>query len=144
MSKDKLGSGWDRQGESGKYVSVSLDLGVLGDVSLAVFENTRRDAERKQPTHNLVFSPDEGKRRYVGAFWTKTGKEGKEYLMGRLALNKLERITIGGAIVDFSKAEVPIDAKIVRAATQDGKGPHYHVFRVAPKAAAPGVGSEEE
>ncbi|MBI2932494.1 MAG: hypothetical protein HYY16_12650 [Planctomycetes bacterium] len=143
MAKDKLGSGWDRDADGKKYVSVAIDLGALGELSCAVFENTKRDASRNQPTHNLVYSPEQGKTKYVGAFWKKEGKQGGEYLMGRIALKELGTILVGGVSVDFSKVELPIDAKICRAANENGKGPNYHVFRVAPVAKSSAVTEAE-
>jgi len=142
MPKAKLGSGWDRETDGKKRISVALDLGMVGDLSCAVFENTKRDASRNQPTHNLVYTPEEGKTKYVGGFWQKTGKKGQEYLMGRIALKELGTVVIGGVAVDFSKHDIPIDAKICRAANGGESGPQYHVFRVAPAVKA--EGSEEE
>jgi len=144
MAKDKLGSGWDREKEGKKHISVALDLGIAGDLSLAVFENGRRDAERKQPTHNLVYTPEGGKTKYVGAFWKKEGKEGQEYLMGRIALKELGTVSMGGITIDFSKMEAPIDAKICRAKDAGKNGPHHHLFRVAPRPEEGTQKSEEE
>jgi uncharacterized protein (DUF736 family) len=147
MAKDKLGSGWHREKEGKKHISVALDLGIAGDLSLAVFENGRRDAERKQPTHNLVYTPEGGKTKYVGAFWKKEGKDHQEYLMGRIDLKELGSVVKNGVTIDFSKVETPIDAKICRTKeTGSGKGPNYFLFRVAPRAqsAQPQAGAEEE
>jgi uncharacterized protein (DUF736 family) len=146
MAKDKLGSGWDRESDGKKHISVALDLGIAGDLSLAVFENGRRDAERNQPTHNLVFTPEGGKTKYVGGFWKKEGKDKREYLMGRIELKELGVVTRGGITVDFSKMDKPIDAKICRAKdAPTGKGPHYFVFRVGPRAqSAPAAEVQEE
>ncbi len=143
MAKDKLGSAWEKEGNGKKYISVALDLGILGEVSCAVFEHTKRDASRNQPTHNLIFTPEKGKTKYVGAFWKKESKAGGEYLMGRIELKELGSIAVGGAAVDFSKVESAIDAKICRAANGGGKGPNYHVFRVAPAPKATSEGEEE-
>jgi uncharacterized protein (DUF736 family) len=147
MGKDKLGSGWDREKEGKKHISVALDLGVAGDLSLAVFENGRRDAERNQPTHNLVYTPEGGKTKYVGAFWKQEGKDRQEYLMGRIDLKELGSVVKNGVTIDFSKVEAPIDAKICRAKeTGSGKGPNYFLFRATPRAQsaqAPGSGEEE-
>jgi uncharacterized protein (DUF736 family) len=146
MGKDKLGSGWDREKDGKKHISVALDLGIAGDLSLAVFENGRRDAERNQPTHNLVYTPEGGKTKYVGAFWKKEGKDRQEYLMGRIDLKELGTVVKGGIEIDFSKVEAPIDAKICRAKeTESGKGPNYFLFRAAPRAqAAQATGNGEE
>jgi len=143
--KEKLGSGWDKEKDGRKYVSVALDLGILGELSCAVFENTKRDAARNQPTHNLVHTPEGDKTKYVGAFWKKEGKAGGEYLMGKIALKELGVLAIGGAAVDFTKHDAPIDAKICRASAAAGaKGPHYHVFRVIAGAAVQAGGDGEE
>lgn len=142
MPKEKLGSGWDRESDGKKRISVSLDLGMVGALSCAVFENTKRDAARNQPTHNLVYSPEKGQTKYVGSFWQKTGKKGQEYLMGRISLKEIGTVVIGGVTVDFSKHDAPVDAKICRAAKDGGKGPDHHVFRVA--APTKETGGEEE
>ena len=146
MGKDKLGSGWDREKEGKKHISVALDLGIAGDLSLAVFENGRRDAERNQPTHNLVYTPEGGKTKYVGAFWIKEGKDRQEYLMGRIDLKELGSVVKNGVTIDFTKVEAPIDAKICRAKeTASGKGPNYFLFRAAPRAqSAQATGNGEE
>lgn len=90
-----------------------------------------------------IYTPEKGKTKYVGGFWQKTGKKGQEYLMGRIALKELGTVVIGSVAVDFSKHDVPIDAKICRAANGEGNGPHYHVFRVAAAVKAE-AGAEEE
>lgn len=144
MVKEKLGSGWDKEKDGKKYVSVALDLGVLGELSCAVFENTKRDATRNHPTHNLIHTPEGGKTQYVGAFWKKTGGNGSEYLMGNIKLKELGVLTLDGISVDFTKCEAPIDAKICRAsAAVKGNGPQYHVFRTA-EVAKPAPEGEEE
>jgi uncharacterized protein (DUF736 family) len=147
MAKLKIGSAWDKQANGKKYISVELDLGVLGDVSCAVFEDTKRDASRKQPTHNLIHTPEGGKAQYVGAFWAKTAKRsGQEYLMGKLQLSKLGVMSFGAATVDFSKLDLPIEAKICRVTStaEDKKAPQYIVLKVVRDAKAPVAGGEEE
>ncbi len=86
--------------------SRKFDLGLLVEISLAVFENGKRDAERDQPTHNRVFTPQGGKTKYVGAFRKKTGKNGYDYLMGRIDLKVLGQVVKEGVTIDFGKKEL--------------------------------------
>ncbi|MDQ5987357.1 MAG: hypothetical protein CSYNP_03097 [Syntrophus sp. SKADARSKE-3] len=56
MSLKKIGALWKKEDKNGnEYFSGNLDLGVLGNVSLAIFPNKNKEGE-KQPdfTINLM------------------------------------------------------------------------------------------
>jgi len=130
MAKDKLGSGWDKEHEGRKFISLALDLGIVGEVSCAVFENDRRDPARNHPTHNVIFTPAKGeKAKYVGALWKKTARDGGDYMIGNLKLKEFGTVSLGDMSVDFAKHDAPVDIKVVHAASTGGRGPQYHVFR---------------
>ncbi|MBI4575558.1 MAG: hypothetical protein HY722_04770 [Planctomycetes bacterium] len=136
MAKDRIGVGWARSYDQGtkSYIAGSLDLGVLGDLPFAVFENERRDEARKQPTHRVVVTAskaetgDEKQRIYLGAGWSRKAREGDStYIYLKLELNKLGAIGLPG--VDFSGMTEPVVGRLVSVEPGGENQPEYVLYR---------------
>jgi hypothetical protein len=51
----KVGSLWRKEGKKGNYLAGELDLGAVGKVQIAIFQNdlTEEDKERNKPTATI-------------------------------------------------------------------------------------------
>jgi len=99
----RIGALWNRVTEEGKkYKGGRLDLGPLGEVSVALFHETEKQSD-KHP--DFVMFCEKAR---IGAFWLKE-KDGKKFLSG----------SILGALVNIfavteKKSEKSADYVIVR------------------------------
>jgi hypothetical protein len=51
----QIGVLWKRQGGKEKYLSGKLDLGLLGEHHIKIFENSKKDDDESQPDYRIVF-----------------------------------------------------------------------------------------
>ena len=53
----RIGSGWKKQSQNGKdYISVSIDIPLLGNLSFAIFREEEKKSENS-PDYAIVWSP---------------------------------------------------------------------------------------
>ena len=50
----QVGLLWKKQGKKGDYLTGFLDLGVLGQISIAIFQNEKIEGEEKKPDAKIV------------------------------------------------------------------------------------------
>lgn len=53
-----IGALWKKDGKSGKYLSGSLDLGALGKVQIAIFQNEKGEGDEKKPDARICLFED--------------------------------------------------------------------------------------
>lgn len=56
----RVGAAWKANGKSGPYLSINIDLGVMGTVKAMMFPNTKK-TEPNQADYNIVIPDDEVK-----------------------------------------------------------------------------------
>ncbi len=74
----RIGALWNKVTEEGrKYKGGRLDLGPLGEVSVALFHETEKKSD-KHPDFIMIYE-----KARIGAFWLKE-KDGKKFLSGSI------------------------------------------------------------
>lgn len=62
MGLKTIGALWRKEGKNGNYLSGTLDLGVLGTVHIAVFQNEKGEGDDKKPDARIaLFEDNDGK-----------------------------------------------------------------------------------
>jgi len=59
MALKKIGTLWRKESKKGKYYTGVLDLGALGEVQVAVFQNDKDNPDDKAPDANICRFEDE-------------------------------------------------------------------------------------
>ena len=59
MALKKIGTLWQKESKKGKYFTGVLDLGALGDVPVAVFQNDKDNPDDKAPDATICRFEDE-------------------------------------------------------------------------------------
>ena len=59
MSLKQIGALWLKDGENGSYLAGKLDLGVLGQVNVAVFQNEKDEGDEKKPDASICMFEEE-------------------------------------------------------------------------------------
>ena len=54
MALKEIGVLWRKEGKKGPYLTGTLDLGVLGKVNIAVFENEKNEGADKKPDARIM------------------------------------------------------------------------------------------
>lgn len=50
----QIGALWKKEGKHGDYFSGEIDLGVLGNAKIAVFQNEKGEGDEKKPDARIV------------------------------------------------------------------------------------------
>lgn len=61
MALKQIGALWKKEGKSGDYLTGTLDLGVLGKVNIAVFQNEKGEGDEKKPDARICLFEEEDK-----------------------------------------------------------------------------------
>jgi hypothetical protein len=48
-----------KEGKKGKYLSGTLDIGVLGKVNIAIFNNEKSEGDEKKPDARIMLFEDD-------------------------------------------------------------------------------------
>lgn len=59
MSLKQIGALWRKDGKNGSYLAGRLDLGVLGQVSIAVFQNEKGEGDENRPDASICMFENE-------------------------------------------------------------------------------------
>ena len=59
MALKQIGALWHKESKKGKYLSGVLDLGALGEVRVAVFQNDKDNPDDKAPDATICRFEDE-------------------------------------------------------------------------------------
>jgi hypothetical protein len=59
MALKKIGTLWRKESKKGKYFTGVLDLGALGEVQVAVFQNDKDNPDDKAPDATICRFEDE-------------------------------------------------------------------------------------
>lgn len=59
MALKKIGALWKKNGKKGEFFSGTLDLGVLGNVHLAIFRNDDKEGNQPDFTIHLMEMEDD-------------------------------------------------------------------------------------
>ncbi len=59
MALKKIGTLWRKESKKGKYLTGVLDLGVLGEVQVAVFQNDKNNPDDNSPDATICRFEDE-------------------------------------------------------------------------------------
>lgn len=59
MALKTVGSLWKKEGRKGNFLTGVLDLGVLGRVNIAVFQNEKGEGDEKKPDASLCLFVDD-------------------------------------------------------------------------------------
>jgi len=54
LALKEIGVLWRKEGKKGSYLTGTLDLGVLGKVNIAVFENEKKEGDDKKPDARIM------------------------------------------------------------------------------------------
>lgn len=53
MSIKQIGALWRKEGKNGSYLAGKLDMGALGHVNVAVFQNEKGEGDEKKPDASI-------------------------------------------------------------------------------------------
>ena len=59
MALKKIGVLWGKEGKNGKYLTGTIDMGVLGKVNVAVFPNEKTEEDDKKPDARIYLLEDD-------------------------------------------------------------------------------------
>ena len=59
MALKPIGALWRKEGKKGKFLTGTLDLGVLGEVNIAVFTNEKGEGDEKKPDATICLFEDD-------------------------------------------------------------------------------------
>ncbi len=58
MALKEIGVLWRKEGKKGKYLSGTIDIGVLGKVNVAIFPNEKTEEDDKKPDARIYLFED--------------------------------------------------------------------------------------
>ncbi len=59
MALKKIGVLWRKDGKNGKYLTGTIDIGVLGKVNVAIFPNEKTEGDEKKPDARIYLFEDD-------------------------------------------------------------------------------------
>jgi len=59
MALKTVGALWRKEGKNGYFLTGPIDLGVLGKVNIAVFQNEKTEGDEKKPDATVCTFEDE-------------------------------------------------------------------------------------
>ncbi len=59
MALKTISALWRKEGKKGSFLSGPIDLGVLGKVNIAVFQNEKTEGDEKKPDATICVFEDE-------------------------------------------------------------------------------------
>lgn len=95
MAGKPIGRGWNKTKDGKDWLSLSVDLGILGNLNVNGFKVEKEEGDKK-PSFRLVCyegSKENGEKSHdVGALWEETSENNLKYLKGFVDLSELNKI----------------------------------------------------